>query len=253
MFSYNVKFLTNDDSVQVKNGDFKSYKYETKKKADESVYDTAKRSFCERRGGHWSAVKPRQIKQLETKFRERSAVFCDWLNDCLIVIVFSSGAIAYLTVKPNTLDVTQILFDRYVVGKLSGQAVSGVAFCKSHLLFTHTDRTATLLTFGKGMLSAQPCRIRDRDPHIQTVELGGSRRTERRVSWCETPAVTRVLVWGAAAVEPAPWSPVLEDHANMHLYQIKGQQMNLIAYHQLENETLLAEISRNNDNNFLKE
>ncbi|XP_073949415.1 WD repeat-containing and planar cell polarity effector protein fritz [Choristoneura fumiferana] len=248
MFSYNVKFLTNDDSVQVKNGDFKSYKYETKKKADESVYDTAKRSFCERRGGHWSAVKPRQIKQLETKFRERSAVFCDWLNDCLIVIVFSSGAIAYLTVKPNTLDVTQILFDRYVVGKLSGQAVSGVAFCKSHLLFTHTDRTATLLTFGKGMLSAQPCRIRDRDPHIQTVELGGSRRTERRVSWCETPAVTRVLVWGAAAVEPAPWSPVLEDHANMHLYQIKGQQMNLIAYHQLENETLLAEISRNNDN-----
>lgn len=104
------------------------FRYETKKKAEESVYDSAKRSFCERRGGHWNAVKPRQIKQLETKFRERSAVFCEWLNDGLIVIVFSSGAIAYLTVKPNTLDVTQILFDRYLVGKLSGQAVSGGLF-----------------------------------------------------------------------------------------------------------------------------
>lgn len=38
--------------------------------------------------------------------------------------MFSSGAIAYLTVKPETLDVTQILFDRYCVGRLASQAVS---------------------------------------------------------------------------------------------------------------------------------
>ncbi|XP_047984927.1 WD repeat-containing and planar cell polarity effector protein fritz [Leguminivora glycinivorella] len=246
MYSYNVKFLTCDESITLKNGDFKSYKYETKKKSEESVYDSGKRSFCERRGGHWAAVNPRQLKKLEANFRERTAVYCEWLNENLIVIVFSSGAIAYLTVKPSTLDVTQILFDRYVVGKISGQSVTGVAFCKSHLLFTHTDRTATLITFGKSIPN-QPCRIKDRDPHLQTVELGGSRRTERRVSWCEGSGV-RVLVWGAAAVEPAPWSPALEDQANLHLYLIRGQQMSLLAYHQLENETLCAEISSNNDN-----
>ncbi|XP_063621770.1 WD repeat-containing and planar cell polarity effector protein fritz isoform X1 [Cydia splendana] len=251
MYSYNVKFLTCDESITLKNGDFKSFKYETKKKSEESVYDSGKRSFCERRGGHWTAVNPRQLRKLEANFRERTAVYCEWLNENLIVIVFSSGAIAYLTVKPSTLDVTQILFDRYVVGKISGQSVTGVAFCKSHLLFTHTDRTATLITFGKSVPTAQPCRIKDRDPHIQTVELGGSRRTERRVSWCESSGPgsgVLVLVWGAAAVEPAPWSPALEDQANLHLYLIRGQQMSLLAYHQLENETLCAEISSTNDN-----
>lgn len=59
---------------------------------------------------------------------------------------------------------------------------------------------------------------------FQTIELGGiSRRTERHVSWCENPNYVKILVWGATISEPAPWSPVLEDHANLHLYQITGQ------------------------------
>lgn len=47
------------------------------------------------------------------------------MNDLLATLVFSSGAIAYISINPETLDVTQILFDRYCVGKLSGQTVTG--------------------------------------------------------------------------------------------------------------------------------
>lgn len=100
------------------------YRYETKKRVNESVYDIGKKSFHERRGGQWRALRPRQLRQLESKLRDLSVVFCDWTNDSLITIMFSSGAIAYLTVKPETLDVTQILFDRYCVGRLSNQTVS---------------------------------------------------------------------------------------------------------------------------------
>ncbi|XP_031770736.2 WD repeat-containing and planar cell polarity effector protein fritz isoform X2 [Galleria mellonella] len=249
MLNYHIKFLTCDDSLNLKNTDFKSYKYETKKRLEETVYDAAKRNYYERRGGHWRAPHSRQIRQLESKIRERGIVLCEWTNETLITIVFSSGAIAYLTVKPNSLDITQILFDRYCVGKLAGQTVTGVVLCSSHLMFTHADRIATLVTFGKSQVNSLPIRISDRDPHIQNIELGGgSRRTERHVSWCEAGNGVRVLVWSTANAEPAPWSPVVEDHANLHLYHIESDQIYLKAYHQLENETLSADLTQKQNN-----
>ncbi|CAH0581223.1 unnamed protein product [Chrysodeixis includens] len=248
MINYDVKFLTCDEALHLKSSDFKSFKYETKKRVDESVYDSGKRSYCERRGGLWRASHPRQVRQLESKLKDKSIITCEWTTDNLITIVFSSGVIAYLTVKENSLDVTQILFDKYFVGKLSGQAITNAAICKSHILLTHNDRTATLVTFGKSNINL-PCRIADRDPHIQSIELGGSnRRTERHISTKESSNGARVLVWSVTTAEPAPWSPVLEDHANLHLYSVNGHHINLTAYHQLENETLSAELSNNGDN-----
>ncbi|XP_013142446.1 PREDICTED: WD repeat-containing and planar cell polarity effector protein fritz [Papilio polytes] len=249
MFSYNVKFITSEETLFLKSGDFKSFKYETRKRLDENIYDAGKRSYCERRGGYWRIPKSSQLRQLESTLKDRNIVECIWVNDLLATLVFSSGAIAYISINPETLDVTQILFDRYCVGKLSGQTVTGVAFSKTHLLFTHAERTATLLTFGKSIEdSSHPCRLSDRDPHIQVLELGGARGAERRVSWCCDGSGMKVLLWSAASAEPAPWSPVLEDLANLHLYYINGQQVSLIAFHQLENEVLCAELSQKNDN-----
>ncbi|KAH9635580.1 hypothetical protein HF086_003194 [Spodoptera exigua] len=193
MINYDVKFLTCDDTVHIKNNDFKSFKYETKKRVDETIYDSGKRSYCEKRGSVWRAAHPRQVRQLESKLRDRSIITCEWTTDSLITIVFSSGVIAYLTVKQNTLDVSQILFDKYFVGKLSGQSITNVALSKSYILVTHSDRTATLVTFGKKNISL-PCRITDRDPHVQNIELGGSsRRTERHISCKEGPNGAQVL------------------------------------------------------------
>ncbi|XP_046962603.1 WD repeat-containing and planar cell polarity effector protein fritz isoform X1 [Vanessa cardui] len=248
MFTYDVKFLTSDDLIYLKNNDFKSYKYESKKKLDESIHDIGKRSYCERRGGYWRSPKPRQLRQLESKLRDRNIVCCEWVNESLIVIVFSSGVIAYITVKYSTLDITQILFDRYCIGKINSQTVTGVVLCKKILLLIHMDKVATLITFGKTIDNDTPCQISDRDPHLQILDLGGSvRKVDRRVSWCESANYVRVLIWGATVSEPAPWSPVLEDHANLHLYQIVGHQVSLLAYHQLENEVLFAELSHKHD------
>ncbi|KAG7306406.1 hypothetical protein JYU34_009036 [Plutella xylostella] len=260
MINHDIKFLTSDDSVIVKNDDFKTFKYESKKKSEESVYDQAKRSYCERRGGKWRVTKPRLMRELESKLRERSVVLCEWLSETIVVIVFSSGSIAYLTVNPDTLDLTQILFDRYCIGKLSGQSVTGVVFSSTHILFTHTDCSATLISFGKVVPPGVLSRISDRNPHVQTIELAdGARRAERKVSWSAPSAASapasvaapsvaapgpRVLVWTAAGAEPAPWSPAAEVRANLHLYQLHGQHMHVVAFHQLEGETLLAEVSR---------
>ncbi|CAH2076261.1 unnamed protein product, partial [Iphiclides podalirius] len=249
MFSYDVKFLTSDDLLYLKSGDLKSFKYETKKRVEETVYEAGKRNYCERRGGYWRIPKSSQLRQLESTLRDRIIVTCEWTNESFATLIFSSGVIAYITIKPDTLDVTRILFDKYCIGKLSGQCVTGAIFCKTHLLFTHAERTATLFTFGKSIENgSHPCRLSDRDPHIQSLELGGARRAERRVSWCADSSGVKVLLWSAANAEPAPWSPVLEDLANLHLYQIQGQQVTLIAFHQLENEVLCAELSQNNDN-----
>ncbi|RVE46152.1 hypothetical protein evm_009226 [Chilo suppressalis] len=242
MLNYNIKFLTYDETVHLKNGDFKSYKYETKRRVDESIYDSGKRNFCEQRSGHWRAPRPRQIRQLDAKLRDKSIIICEWTTETLITLVLSTGVIAYLTIKPSTLDVTQILFDRFCVGKLSGQTVSCAIISHSHIIFTHNDRLATVITYGKNATSI-PCRISDRDPQIQTIGLGGARRSDRKLSSNNTKGYLKVLVWSTSNIEPAPWSPIIEDQANLHLYHIIGQHISLAAYHQLENETLLAELS----------
>lgn len=99
------------------------FRYETKKKLEESLHDIAKRNYYERRGGYWRSSKPRQLRQLESKLHDKTIVLCKWISDSLVAIVFSSGVIAYITVKCDTLDVTQILFDRYCIGKLNSQTV----------------------------------------------------------------------------------------------------------------------------------
>ncbi|XP_045495227.1 WD repeat-containing and planar cell polarity effector protein fritz isoform X1 [Colias croceus] len=247
MFSYDVKFLTCDDSVFVKNSDLKSYKYEAKKKFDETVYDNGKRMYCERRGGHVRAPRVNHIRQLESKLRDWNIVASEWINDSLATLVFSSGVIAHITINPTTLDVTQILFDRYCLGKLMGNTVTGVVLSRTHLLFIHPERIATLIVFGKKN-DHVPCRISDRDPHLQSLDLGGSsRKTDRHVSWCQSSTGLRVLVWSNNIADPAPWSPLLEDHANLHLYNIEGQQVSLIAFHQIEGEVLIAELSQKNN------
>lgn len=45
-----------------------------------------------------------------------------------MTLIFSSGALAYLTVDPDNVNVTQILYDKYLIGKLSGQNVTGGKF-----------------------------------------------------------------------------------------------------------------------------
>lgn len=100
-------------------------RYETKKRAEETVYDVGKRSYCERRGGHWRISKSSQLRQLESNLRDRSIVACEWTNESFATLIFSTGIIAYISIKPDTLDVTRILFDRFCVGKLSGQSVTG--------------------------------------------------------------------------------------------------------------------------------
>ncbi|KAL4715559.1 hypothetical protein ACJJTC_009185 [Scirpophaga incertulas] len=115
-------------------------------------------------------------------------------------------------------------------------------------MFTHADKSATLFTFGKPVTTGIASRISDREPHIQTIELGGgARRSERKLTWCVNKSDIRVLVWSTSTLEPAPWSPVVEDHANLHLYTINGQQITLAAYHQQENETLMVDLSNKNE------
>ncbi|XP_047509234.1 WD repeat-containing and planar cell polarity effector protein fritz isoform X1 [Pieris napi] len=245
MFSYDLKFLTCDDTVTVKNNDFKSFKYESKKKLEESVYDCAKRLYCEGRGAYHRPPRLNHIKQLESKVRDHVVVTCEWNSDYIITLVFSSGVLAYLTIKPDTLDVIQVLFDRYCIGKLMGNNVTSAVISPSHILFIHPEKIATLIVLGKKNDNNVPCRISDRDPYLQSLELGGiNRKIERNVSWCTYNTGIRVLVWSNNVADPAPWSPLLEDHANLHLYYIEGQKVSLIAFHQVESEVLIAELSQ---------
>lgn len=84
----------------------------------------------EKRGQTWSLPTKRPLKlkdclqELTELLKEHKLIYCTWKSDNWLCMIFSTGIIAYIGVNNTTADITKILFDRYLVGKLLSANVS---------------------------------------------------------------------------------------------------------------------------------
>lgn len=107
-----------------------SFRYEGKKPSSHSIYREGKKLYVEKRGQIWalSTKRPFKLKdclqELSELLKEHRLIYCNWKYDNWLCLIFSTGIIAYIGVNTTTADITRILFDRYLVGKLLSANVS---------------------------------------------------------------------------------------------------------------------------------
>lgn len=72
-------------------------------------------------------------------------VYHQWRDSSTVQIMFNSGIVVNIVVNPATGDISEIIFDKYMVGKLLSEYVGDgkciLWFCLSYiLLVTHLEK-----------------------------------------------------------------------------------------------------------------
>lgn len=112
------------------------YSYHDKK--IENVYEEGKKSYAQKRGMVYTPQNKKgnkmkdSIKYLEEQLNEHSTVYCQWFDYCTLQIMLSSGLLIYIQVDLRSGDIQKIVFDKYLVGKLSDRLSDGNDFISVH-------------------------------------------------------------------------------------------------------------------------
>ncbi|KAL1139445.1 hypothetical protein AAG570_006429, partial [Ranatra chinensis] len=153
-------------------------------------------------------------------------LYLQWKDSCSLQLVLNTGLLINIFVNSSTGDIQEIVFDKYMNGKLLSDYVSDAVITNSHALFTYADNQVTMVYFVKPALkNACAKKWSNLDAKVQVVELAGptGRRLGRKLSINSN--MNMVLVWWKCGRDEVyPWSPVVrdQDRANVHVYSING-------------------------------
>uniref|UniRef100_A0ABD2WPH6 WD repeat-containing and planar cell polarity effector protein fritz n=1 Tax=Trichogramma kaykai TaxID=54128 RepID=A0ABD2WPH6_9HYME len=238
-----LNFWTFDSDVDVKDTDFGAFSYHDKK--FENVYEEGKKSYAQMRGMVYVPQNKKgnklkdNIKYLEEQLATYSTVYCQWFDYCTIQLMLSSGLLIYVQVNLCSGDIQKIIFDKYLIGKLS-ERLSDVIITKNYLVCTYNDTQVTLISFAKSKKSIFD-KINKLDSKIVTFDLCGpaGRRLEKKIQHNKSEDL--ILIWWKSTMnEVFPWSPTVKEHdrANVHLYRIIGSKLELLCYLRTEFDPL---------------
>ncbi|XP_014218415.1 WD repeat-containing and planar cell polarity effector protein fritz [Copidosoma floridanum] len=253
MFVGELNFWTFDNDVEIKDTDFGAFSYHDKK--IDSVYEEGKRSYAQKRGMVYVPQNKKgnklkdSIKYLEEQLSDYSTIHCQWVDYCAIQIMLSSGLLIYIQVNLCSGDIKKIIFDKFLVGKLSDR-LSDVIITKNYLVCTYNDTQVTLVNFMKTKKSIFD-KISRLDPKLSTFDISGpsGKRLEKKIQHNRTEDL--ILIWWKCTInEVYPWSPTVKEHdrANVHLYRIIGTKLELLCYLKTEFDPLCIIFNSNYDN-----
>ena len=163
---------------QVRDTDFSAFKYFDKselKSQSERPYAGDKTSFSVSRGQQWylDNKRPRRLrsclKELEDLVSEQSVIFSKWRSGGLFQLVLQSGLIANIRVNKFG-DLTNISYDKYLVGKLS-EHVTDCILTTQLALITYLEPRVTLVIFSRPVNYAGGESLVNTDPRHQSIFL----------------------------------------------------------------------------------
>ncbi|XP_012271982.1 WD repeat-containing and planar cell polarity effector protein fritz isoform X2 [Orussus abietinus] len=248
-----VHLWTFDDTVIIKDTDFGAFRYHEKR--INSLYEEGKRLYCQKRSMVFTPQNKKgnrlkdAIKYLEEQLKDNSVLYLQWHDHCIIHAMLSSGLLIQLQINIPTGDVQKIIFDKYLVGKVSDH-ISDVMITKNHLICTYNDSQITLVHFTKPRRHVFE-KIGRLDPKLITVDLSGpcGRRLDKKIEVNKTGDL--ILIWWKSTMnEVYPWSPTVKEHdrANVHLYRLTGVKVELLCYLRTELDPLCIIFDTYHDN-----
>ncbi|EDW03874.1 GH11480 [Drosophila grimshawi] len=253
------------DEVRIKSSDLGAFRYKRQRElAHELTLDLAKRDYTERRNGLAVLKNSRKaagrlkdnLKKLEDVLRTHKLVHTEWQDAAQVLLLFDNGIIAHICVDIYTGDILRMVFEKYLVGKLAAEVITDAFFTRSHIVLAYnTNQLTVVLLQRPNLRPLGPEKIANMDPRIFHVIIPGA-ASERKLARHLTVngSFDLFVVWTQSSQnEVYPWRPTVrdQDRANIHIFKIKGLQLESIAYCWSENDPLCVDFLRSSENQII--
>ncbi|XP_022228140.2 WD repeat-containing and planar cell polarity effector protein fritz [Drosophila obscura] len=252
------------DEVRIKSNDLGAFRYMRQKEQDSDLTALAKRDYTERRNGlavlknssRKSAGRLKDnLKKLEDLLRQHKVIHSEWQDAAQVLLLFANGIIAHICVDIYTGDILRMVFEKYLVGKLASEVITDAFFTRSHIVLAYNTNQLTVVHLQRPNARSQgPEKIANMDPRIFHVIIPGA--TERKLSRHLTVngSFDLFVVWTQSSQnEVYPWRPTVrdQDRANIHVFKIKGLQLESMAYCWSENDPLCVDFLRSSESQII--
>lgn len=235
-----------------------SSRYAEKKELSNQPYVEGKQGYSYSRdqehyliGSRTKEVK-NGIKRLENILRHNRTVYCAWCDNFLIQMLFSNGALVNICLDNITGDIIRMTFDKYFIGKLISESITDVILTRKHILISYDINQITFVflqvpNFKNGL----PQKINKLDPKIFNIIINGSstRKMSRHLACNESQNLC--AIWTKSSQnEVYPWRPTVrdQDRANVHIYKLGENKMDLFCYYWTENDPIDVQFSKIDQN-----
>ncbi|EDW75937.1 uncharacterized protein Dwil_GK14937 [Drosophila willistoni] len=257
-------WTTQRDEVRIKSNDLGAFRYMRQRDVDQDLTSLAKRDYTERRNGlavlknssRKSAGRLKDnLKKLEDLLRLHRVIHSEWQDAAQVLLLFANGIITHICVDIYTGDILRMVFEKYLVGKLAAEVITDAFFTRSHIVLAYNTNQLTVVHLQRPNARSQgPEKIANMDPRIFHVIIPGA--TERKLARHLTVngSYDLFVVWTQSSQnEVYPWRPTVrdQDRANIHVFKIKGLQLESIAYCWSENDPLCVDFLRSSESQII--
>lgn len=179
-------------------------------------------------------------------------VYCAWSDNVSMQMLLSNGLLVHICIDCFSGDIVRMAFDKFLIGKLISEAVTDVIITRLHILISYDVNQITFVYLQKPNLKKNvPRKIRQLEPKIYNIIISGShtRKISRHLT-CNN-SCDLLAVWTKSSQnEVYPWRPTFrdQDRANMHIYSLGRNKVDLLCYYWTENDPINVEFSKMNQN-----
>lgn len=138
-------FWTTREDVRIKHTDFGAFRYTRNRELQQQPgdhYAIAKRDYTERRNGMTVLKNSRKsrmgrlkdnLKRLEELMRTSKVVHIHWTDGAQVLLLFANGIIAHICIDMFTGDISRMVYEKYLVGKLAADTITDGKLCNDYV------------------------------------------------------------------------------------------------------------------------
>lgn len=192
------------------------------------------------------------LKKLEDMLKCHRIVYCTWTDNAIITILLSNGLLVHICINIFTGDINRMAFDRFFIGKLISESVTNVVMTRMHILISYDINQLTFVYLHKPNLKKNaPEKISRMDPKIFHIIISGTHTKKIARHLACNMSSDLLAVWTKSSQnEVYPWRPTVrdQDRANIHIYRLSLNKLDLLCFHWTENDPINVEFSKLNQN-----
>ncbi|ALC38177.1 frtz [Drosophila busckii] len=249
--------------VRIKSSDLGAFHYTHQRELSQELPSLAKREYTERRNGLAVLKNSRKaagrlkdnLKRLEDLLRTHKLVHSEWQDAAQVLLLFDNGIITHICVDIYTGDMLRMVFDKYLVGKLAAEVITDAFFTRSHIVLAYNTNQLTVVHLQRpNQRPLGPEKIANMDARIFHVIIPGASERKLARHLTVNGSYDLFVVWTQSSQnEVYPWRPTVrdQDRANIHIFKIKGLQLESLAYCWSENDPLCVDFLRSSENQLI--